>query len=352
MAAQVRDHPQSRLHRSAFAHAAAEVIRTHGDAPVLRAIELAPDLKIARAIRQAAEAACETVSTSSNGRERQARLFSIAIVVRFAEPLTEREFGDYLAPILDTGSLLARAQECGGHHRARSFIWPHAWAFDDLSRLSLSDVRQLTIMASTAGAAANGNITLRFPPIASAQRRCATFLRYLMGYQIGSEAMLERNQRLRFANCVRGVVRVSLSDAQDIAVIYDGCFYRSLWHGLRVYQRYRLADVVAALAAQGIGAHELAASVAFTGNRNQMSARVVFLRSGKKLDHHVYRVLFEPQTDPTTTMAWIVAPLRSLGVNVNVAREGATLSTADRPELERNTRAERRFATLELTLPL
>jgi hypothetical protein len=291
-------------------------------------------------------------STSSNGRERQARLFSIAIVVRFAEPLTEREFGDYLAPILDTGSLLARAQECGGHHRARSFIWPHAWAFDDLSRLSLSDVRQLTIMASTAGAASNGSMILPFPPSASAQRRCATFLRYLVGYQIGTEAMLERRQRLRFADCVRGVVRVSLSDAQDIAVIDDGCFYGSLWHGLRVYQRYRLADIVAALAAQGIGAHELAASVALTGNRNEMSARTVFLRGGKKLDHHVYRVRFEPQTDPRTTMAWIVAPLRSLGVKVNVAREGATPSTAGRPALERNGRAERRFATLELTLPL
>jgi hypothetical protein len=113
-----------------------------------------------------------------------------------------------------------------------------------------------------------------------------------------------------------------------------------------------LADVAAALAAQGIGAHELAASVALTGNRNQMSARIVFLRSGKKLDRHVYHIPLEPQANPSTTVARIVAPLRSLGVKVNVAREGATLFTADRPAVERNRRAERRFATLELTLPL
>ena len=353
MAAQVLDHPQSSLLRSALAHAAGELIRVQGDAAVLRAIDLASDLKVAQAIRHAAEAACEAVSTSSHGVERQARLFSIAVVVRFAEALTDREFGELLVPILDAGSLLARVQECTAHNRARSLIWPRVWGFDDLSRLSFSDVRHITIMASTAGTAGNGSMALRFPPNASAQRRCATFLRYLVGYQIGSHITLEQSRdRQRFTDCVRGVVRAGLADAQNVAVIYDGCFYGPLWHGLRLYQGCRLADVATTLTAQGSRASELAASAAFMEARNDATAtaQLAFLRSGRKLDRHVYSILLEPQTDPSTALARVVAPLRSLGVKVHFAREAMTARIS--PTLEHERCARRSVAAFELTLPL
>jgi hypothetical protein len=348
MAAQALDHPQSSLHRSALAYAAGELIRAHGDAAVLRAIDLASDLKVAQAIRHAAEAACEAVSTSSRGVERQARLFSIAIIVQFAEPLTAQELGDRLVPIIETGSLLAHVQECSAYRCLRSIIWPHVWAFEDLARLSLSDVRQSTITATSASVAGNGGMEFPFPPSAYAQRRCTTFLRYLVGYQVGSEATMERRRCLRFADCVRGVTRAILSDAQDIAVIYDGRFYGTLWRGLRAYQACRLAHVAAGLAVQGMSAPGLAASVGFTWSRNEMSARIAFLWGGKKLDQHVYHILLEPQTDPTTAVARIVAPLRSLGVKVHVAREVTCIS---RP-LKHNRGAPRSFATFELTLPL
>ena len=175
MASQVRDHPQSRLHRSALAHAAGEVIRTHGDATVRMAIDLAPDLKVARTIRDAAEAACEAVSISSNGAERHARLFSIALMMRFAEPLTTQELDDRLASIVETRCILARVQECVARHHARSYIWPRVWTFDDLSRLSFRDVRQWTIMASAAGVATNGGTIMPFAlsvaPMARHSRR-------------------------------------------------------------------------------------------------------------------------------------------------------------------------------------
>ena len=349
MASLLLEYRDSWLRRAALEHAVAEVLRTQGDRPVLRAIELAPDLTVARAIRHAAEAACEAVSTSSHGVERQTRLFSIAVVVRFAEPLTERDLGDHLAPIVDTPSLLARVQESGDHHCARSVIWPHIWAFDDLSRLSFSEVRQRTITASSASVARNGRMILPFPPSTSAQRRCATFLRYLVGYRVGSEATLARGHGARFADCVRSVMRASLSAAQDMAVTYDGRFYGPLWQGLRVYQGYRIADVVEVLAARGINAPELAASVALTGSRNKIGARIAFLRGGKRLDQHLYRILLEPQADPTCAVARVIAPLRSLGVKVHTKREAAAATFGSCDELERGSRVARRF---ELTLPL
>ena len=352
MATQLRDHARSRLHRSALAHAAGEVIRAHGDAAVRTAIERAPDLKVARTIRHAAEAACETVSTGSHGVERQARLFSIALIVRFPEPLTAREFGDRFAPILDTGSLLARVQECGMRCQARSFIWPQVWTFDDLSRLSLGDVRQWTIMASSTSAGINGGMPLPFPPGRCAQRHCATFLRYLVGYQVGNEAMLEDDsRRVAFADCVRSVMRTSLPEVQDVAVMYDRCFYGPLWDGLRAYQGHRLAEVVAMLAARGITASQLAASFALTGSRNETRAQIAFFGNGKKLEQHVYRLVLEPQADPEVTLAPIVASLRSAGVKAHITRP-VTTASADRRVSAQDRRAARRFTRFEFTLPL
>ena len=348
MAAQVRDHAQAALHRSALAHAAGEVIRTHGEATVLMAIELAPNLQVARTIRHAAETACEAVSTRGNGVERHARLFSIALAVQFGEPLTTREFGDRLAPVLGTGSLLARVQECGTHQPVRSFIWPHGWAFDDLSRLSLGDVRRWTIMANAASATAN---MMPSTPSVSVQRCCPSFLRYLVGYQVGTDATHEHDSR-RFADCVRSVLWASLPDAQDIAVAYDGCFYGPLWDGLRAYQGYRIADVVAAMGGRGITASELVASVALIRRRNQLSAQIAFLRGRRKLDQFVYHIALQPQADPTTTIAHIVAPLRGLGVKVHITRQGTASCRGERSRLHHKSRAAPCLDRFEFGLPL
>ena len=353
IASQVLDHAASRLCRSALAHAAGEVIRTQGDATLLRAIELAPDLKVARAIRDAAETACAAISISSNGAERHARLFSIGLVIRFGELLTTRELGDRLTPILQTGSLLTRVLECGTRHHARSFVWPHVWTFDDLSRLPLREVRQRTIMASTASAISNGGMIAPFALSLPPQRRSATFLRYLVGCQIGTDGISEHNDnRVRLGDCVQSVVRASLPDAQDVAVLYTGHFHGPLWDGLRAYQAYRLADLVAAMAARGIPVRDLAASISLSGTRSEMAAQIAFFRGGKKADHHVYHILLEPLADPTTTVARIVAPLRKLGVDVHIMQRSTAPCIGNRRGLGRNSRAAHRSATFRLALPL
>ena len=81
MAVDILHVPESGLRRSALAHAVKEVIRAEGDAPLLRAIEVAPDLHVARVIRAAAEAACEVISVVANGTEGHAGLFSVPFVV-------------------------------------------------------------------------------------------------------------------------------------------------------------------------------------------------------------------------------------------------------------------------------
>jgi hypothetical protein len=352
IASHVLDHPESRLYRSALAYAAGEVIRSDGDETVLQAIELAPNLKVARAIRDAAEAACETVSVTSNGAERHARLFSIAFVVRFAEPMTTQEWSDRLAPIVRAGPLLARVHE-GGTPHASSFIWPRAFAFDDLSNVSLRDVRQRTIMASTASAATNGGMTTLFPMSATAQRRSATFLRYLVGCQVASDAVSDHSHdHDRFGDCVRSLMRSSLPDARDVAVLYTGRFYAPLWHGLHAYHEHRLAEVVAAMGSRGLSVPGLATSITVTASRNSMAAQIAFLSGGKKIDDHVYRVALEPLADPKTSVALIGARLRSLGVKVHIAAPGAARPVGDRCGVARSSTVARRFASSELALPL
>ena len=162
MAAQVLGHPESRLLRTALAHAAGEVIRTQGDLPVLQAIELAPDLAVARAIRAAGEAACEAVSVSSEGKERRARLFSVPVVVRFAEPTTTQEFDETLTSATWSAPFLARLHECGARHSI-SCILPHVFLFDELATLSFCSVRNATIMASATSAGVNACMITPFP---------------------------------------------------------------------------------------------------------------------------------------------------------------------------------------------
>jgi hypothetical protein len=268
----------------------------------------------------------------------------VALVARFTESITTQEFDAGLARVSDSAALLA------GAHHASSFVWPHMFAFDDLARLSFCDVRHGTIMASAARTRTNGGTTAPFPIAARAQRRSATFLRYLVGCCVGTAGILDHgNRRARFADCLRSVMRASLPDAQDVGVIYDGRFYTPLWDGLRTYQARRLVDVAALLAARGITAPDLAASVALTKSRNETRAQFAFLRRGTKLDQHIYHIPLEPQADPLTAIARMVAPLRSLGVKVYITRQAAPIRFGDCHEVERGSRVARLF---ELALPL
>ena len=194
MAAQVLDHPESRLLRTALAHTAGEVIRTQGDLPVLKAIELAPDLAVAQTIRAAAEAACETVFVSSEGKERRARLFSVPVVVRFAEPTTTQEFDETLTSATWSAPFLARLHECGARHSI-SCILPHVFLFEDLANLSFGSVRHGAMMASATAARGNAGTIMPFPVTTPAQRRSRTFLRYLVGYQVKGDQTSDRNHR-------------------------------------------------------------------------------------------------------------------------------------------------------------
>jgi hypothetical protein len=347
MAAQVVDHPESKLRRAALAHVVAEVIRTQGDEPVLRAIDLAPDVQVARAIRAAGESASEQVSTSHSGIQRHARLFSVAFVVRFAEPTTTQEFDAGLASISDSAALFAGAQH------PSVFVWPQVFAFDDLAGLSFSEVRHGTIMASAARARNNAGTTAPFPIAARAQRRSATFLRYLLGSQVSSGTLPDhRSDRALFCDCVRSAFRARIAAAREVAVIYTGHFYEPLWQGLRAYHKHRLSEVVGMIAALGLPPSELAASIAVTGGRNDMAAQVSFFARGKPLGQHAYRMMLEPPADAEESAARIEAELNALGVTLHTATADTKRRASDLRQRERRGAADRSLAAVWLTIPL
>jgi hypothetical protein len=347
MAAQVLDHPESKLRRAALAHAVAEIIRTQGDEPVLHAIELASDLQAARAIRGAAESACEEVSTSDCGTEHRARLFSVALVVRFPEPMTTQEFDAGLAPISDSVALLIRAQH------PSPFVWPQVFSFDELAGFSFSDVRHGTIMASAPRTRTNGGTNAPFPIAARPQRRSATFLRYLLGCQVSSGALPDRrSDRVLFSDCVRSVVRASIPAAREVAVIDTGHFYDPLWQGLRAYHRHRLGEVVRAIGALGRPSSELAASIAVTGGRSEMAMQVTFFARGKPLGQHAYRMKLEPLADEKESIARIQAELNALGVTVHAARADTKRRESELGRVERRSAAHSSLVRAWLTIPL
>jgi hypothetical protein len=347
MATQILDHPESKLRRAALAHAVAWIIRTQGDEPVLQAIELASDLHLARGIRAAAESACEEVSTSHGGMEHRARLFSVALVVRFEEPMTTQELDAELAPISDSAALLTGAQH------PRPFVWPQVFSFDELAGFSFSDVRHGTIKASAPRARTNGGTNAPFPIAARPQRRSATFLRYLLGCEVSSGTLPDRrSDRALFSDCVRSVVRASIPAAREVAVIDTGHFYEPLWQGLRAYHRHRLGEVVRAIGALGLPSSELAASIGVTGDRTEMAAHVSFFARGKPLGQHAYRMKLEPLAGEKESIARIEAELHALGVT----RHGVTAQTRRRAgklgRAERWTTEDGKLGRAWLTIPL
>ena len=347
MAAQALDHPESKLRRAALAHAVAEILRIQGDEPVLQAIELASDLQGARAIRSAAESACEEVSTSHSGTEHRARLFSVALVVRFAEPVTTQEFDARLAPVADFAALFARALH------ANAFVWPQVFSFDDLAGLSFSEVRHGTIMAGAARARAIGGTSAPFPIAARAQRRSATFLRYLLGCQVSSGTLPDhRSDRALFCDCVRGALRARIAAAREVAVIYTGHLYEPLWQGLRAYHKHRLSEVVGMISALGLPSSELAASIVCTGGRNDMAAQVSFFARGKPLGRHAYRMRLEPPAEAKESAERIEAELKALGVTLHTATAAAKRRASGLRRVARRSAAERSLGGAWLTIPL
>jgi len=353
MASDILHDPQSALRRSALAHAVREVIRAEGDAPLLRAIEVAPDLHAARVIRAAAEAACEVISVIDNGTERQVGLFSVPVVVRFTDAIATQEFEDALALASWSEPFLARLHDCGAHHSS-SYILPHVFRFEDLANLSFGIVHQGAMIASATNAQRNAGSIMPLPVTTPAQRRSGTFLRYLVGYQLKSCRTPDRTteDRARFCDCVRGVMHASMPDAQEVIVIYTEHFYDPILQGLWIYHTHRLAEVVRMIAAREVTRSRISASISVVGTRNQMEAQLVFLCDRRVARHHACSVPIRPLDDPKISAQRIAAELRALGVTQCVDTQAPKVYGSKRCSTHGVRPARRQLARNELTLPL
>ena len=353
MASDILDYPESGLRRSALAHAVREVIRVEGDAPLVRAIEVAPDLYVARVIRAAAEAACEVISVIDNGTERQVGLFSVPVVVRFSEAIATQEFEDSLALASWSEPFLARLHDCGARHSI-SFILPHVFLFEDLANLSFGSVRHGAMIASATGARCNAGTLMPFPVTTPAQRRSGTFLRYLVGYQVKGDRTPDRTteDRSRFCDCVRSVMHASMPDAQDVVAIYTERFYEPIWQGLRIYHTHRLAEVVRIIAARESTQSRISASITVAGSRSQMEAQLAFFCRGRAARHHAYSVPIRPLDDFKISAQRIAAELRELGVTQCVDTQTREVHGSERWSVCGGRAARRQLSRNELTLPL
>jgi len=353
IASDILHDPESGLRRSALAHAVREVIRAEGDAPLLRAIEVAPDLHVARVIRAAPEAACEAVSVVDNGTERHEGLFSVPVVVRFSEAIATQEFEDALALASWSEPFLARLHDCGARHSI-SYILPHVFRFEDLANLSYGSVRHSAMMATATGARGHAGMIMPFPVTTPAQRRSGTFLRYLVGYQVKNHRTPHRTaeDRARFCDCVRSVMHASMPDAQDVVAIYTEHFYEPIWQGLWIYHTHRLAEVVRIIAAREVTRSRISASITIAGTRNQMEAQLAFFCHGRAARHHAYSVPIRPLDDPKISARRIAAELGALGVTQCVDTQTANVHRSERWSLCGGRAARRQLARNELTLPL
>lgn len=353
MASDILYDPESGLRRAALAHAVREVIRAEGDAPLLRAIEVASDLHVARVIRAAAEAASEVISFIDNGTERHAGLFSIPFVVRFSEAIATEEFEDALALARWSEPVLARLHDCGARHSI-SYILPHVFRFEDLANLSFGNVRNGAIMASATRARGNSGATTPFPITAPAQRRSATFLRYLVGHQVTSERTPDHTteDRSRICDCVRSAMHASMPEAQDVVAIYTERFYDPIWQGLWIYHTHRLAEVVRGITAREATQSRISASIAVAGSRNQMEAHLAFYCRGRAARYHAYSLPVRPLDDPMTSAQRIAAELRALGVTRYVGTRTPEVHGSGRWSRCAGRAAQRHLTRIELTLPL
>jgi hypothetical protein len=353
MASDILQDPESALRRSALAHAVREVIRAEGDAPLLRAIEVAPDLHVARVIRAAAEVACEVISVIDHGTERQVGLFSVPVVVRFSEAIATQEFEDALALASWSEPFLARLHDCGARHSI-SYILPHVFRFEDLAKLSFTRVHHGAMMASATSAPGHAGMIMPFSVTTPAQRRTGTFLRYLVGYQVKSDGTPDRSteDRARFCDCVRSVMHANMPDAQEVVAIYTERFYEPIWQGLWIYHTRRLAEVVRIIAAREGTRSRIRASITVAGTRNQTEAKLAFFCHGRAARHHAYCVPIRPLDDPKISAQRIAAALGALGVTQCVDTQTPEVHGSERWSVCGGRAAQRQLSRNELTLPL
>lgn len=352
MATEARGLPASALRRRAFAHVISEVIRTRGDEPILQAIAAAPNPNVARVIRAAAEGACEALSIVADGAEHDVKLFSVPIVVRFPEPIATREFEDELAAADWCQPFLARLHDGACH--TRSSILPHVFRFDDLASLSFSRVRNGALLASVIHPRAVTDTISPFAVATPAQRRSATFLRYLVGFHVTGRRSLSGNAlgHARFRNCVRSVMRANLPDAQDIVAIYSERFYEPIWQGLWSYHTHRLAEVVGIIAARGGARSRISASISVVTRRQPLVAQLAFFCRGRAELHHAYTVPIRPLDDPQISARRIALRLRALGVTRHVGARTAEVHGRERWPIRGAAGLRRELSRNELTLPL
>jgi hypothetical protein len=214
-------------------------------------------------------------------------------------------------------------------------------------------VRNGAIMASANWDRHSAGVITPFPITTPAQRRSATFLRYLVGYQVKDHRMPEQaaSGRAPFRDCVASVMKAGMPDAQDVAVIYTERFYDPIWQGLWIYHTHRLAEVVRTIAAREATPIGISASITIAGSRHQMAAHVAFRRRRQAARHDAYSLPIRPLEDPQIIAGRIAAELRTLGVKL--------VAEAPRREIRGNggrqgslRHAHRKFAQFGLRLPL
>lgn len=326
LACDLADHPESRLRRSTLNDAVREAMETAGDAPLFEAIDAAPHLRVARLIGAAAESTSETADLSDQGTRRRTTLFTVSIVARFKTTITTHEFEDEFGRANRFASLLARWRECRAR-RSVCHVLPQAFLFEELTALSFAQIYSVARLASTAQPDALVRALRPSSVAAARQRRSATFVRYLVGYRHGDERTSHDNATDvgRFCEAVRAIMRTTMPDAVEVTAHSTGRFHQPIWHGLGAYQHHRIAEVVHALAAQGLAASALGARLTLVANRRRCHVQLGFLRGGQPLSHQAYTLPVRPLDEPTSAVERIAAQLQALGV-----RTISQLSRADR----------------------
>jgi hypothetical protein len=226
-------------------------------------------------------------------------------------------------------------------------------ALDPLTPVHAS-ARNGAIMASANHGRSNGGPITPFPITTPAQRRSATFLRYLVGYRVKDHRMPEQTAmgRARFRDCVRSVIKAAMPGAQNVAVVYTERFYDPIWQGLWAYHTHRLAEVVRTIAAREAAPIGISASITMVGSRHQMAAHVAFRCRGEAARHDVYSLPIRPLETPRIVAGRFAAELRTLGVKLaadaprrGTRRNGGRLMVSP-------CRAHRQFTQFGLRLPL
>ena len=303
--------PQDAMARRALDCTVADVLRTEGDGPLLAAIDAATNVRLARLLYRAAEAASESAWLGVHGSEQRWRLFAAALVMQLPEPLTTSEFDQALGAAAWTRQLHALLAHGPGS------MLPYAFFFEDLRALSFTQLHAGLISVGTSlphGAA------IPFPLATLPARRSATQLRYLVG--VRSDTPAAPPQHARFGAAVRALVQSRLPQASAIRVLDDCGFHEALWRGLESYQRVRLAASVRTMTAKGSPRGAVTAAIALRGTARCPQAHLALFASPAAAPVQAYRLALRPFAEPPGALAQLVAVLQTLGVRAQVIATG------------------------------